>query len=546
MKRALVLLVGVVVVLLTILPLINSTFFQLHDVTHVARLAEMHRALLDGQFPVRWSQNFGYGYGMPLFNFYGPAPYYLAETFHWAGFSSLVSIKLLLVAIAVFSFVGMYLLSSRWFGRLGGLVSAVMFTVFPYRALDIYVRGAFNEIFAVTLIPWIFYAMVRIRELKERKWIGVLALLLMVFLATHNLMTMMFLPIIYVFGWVLFVGSSHKKKYFLWFHLSLLLGVLAAAFFLFPAYLEKGYTQVDALLGGYSNYKFHFLYVRQLFTGIWGYGGSILGLEDGLSFSLGVVQFLLAGVGAAYWFLRTRKTHRNIFPIFFVLISGATLFMTTLKSQFIWDQIPLFAYFQFPWRFLSVPAVTLPILAGGVVYALNQRRRVLYTFIILVALCVVNLQYFRPQSYLEDPETLYYENPTKIQSDLSGILPDYIPTAMKETQKPFQPVFEFVGESSPIETLIDRSQEKLAHVVLVKPQTMTIRIAWFPNWVVYDNTEKADYTIEDKTGFMLVKIPQGEHWISVRLEDTPLRTASNLLSLLGLLSIAGVFLYDRH
>jgi hypothetical protein len=40
---------------------------------------EMERSLQRFEFPVRWSANFGFGYGMPLFNFYAPLPYYLGQ-----------------------------------------------------------------------------------------------------------------------------------------------------------------------------------------------------------------------------------------------------------------------------------------------------------------------------------------------------------------------------------------------------------------------------------------------------------------------------------
>src|SRR3989344_4665537 len=58
-------------------------FFRVHDFTHGARIAEYAQAFGEGQFPVRWSGNFGYGYGMPAFQFYAPLPYAVSSLAYW-------------------------------------------------------------------------------------------------------------------------------------------------------------------------------------------------------------------------------------------------------------------------------------------------------------------------------------------------------------------------------------------------------------------------------------------------------------------------------
>ena len=42
----------------------------MHDVQQVARLQQMDKSLKAGQFPVRWVEDLGFGYGYPVFNFY--------------------------------------------------------------------------------------------------------------------------------------------------------------------------------------------------------------------------------------------------------------------------------------------------------------------------------------------------------------------------------------------------------------------------------------------------------------------------------------------
>src|SRR5258708_5005319 len=62
---SLVWIVGVLAVLITMRSLFSSSFFRTHDFTHAARLVEMRTSFASGEFRVRWSRNFGFGYGMP-------------------------------------------------------------------------------------------------------------------------------------------------------------------------------------------------------------------------------------------------------------------------------------------------------------------------------------------------------------------------------------------------------------------------------------------------------------------------------------------------
>lgn len=549
MKKFIVCCLGVLVILLTLRPLFNATFFPIHDFTHVARLVELDKALSDGHFPVRWVRDLGYGYGMPLFSFYGPMPFYLAELFHLVGFSALVSIKAMLIVMAVIAFVGMYLFASSYFGVLGGVVSATAFLVVPYRALDLFVRGAFNELFALSLVPFVLYFILRVRVTHSWFDVGKLSLTFVAFFTSHNLMTLMFFPLIYGFGLLqLLAKGVSKLRYIIMLHMGLVLAVCASAFYLLPSFFEKGWTQVDKLIGGYGMYVYHFLYIRQWFQERWGYGGSFGGPEDGMSFHLGWVHVVLAGVGVLFWVLRSKSHHSRMIAGAGVLATASALFMTIYKSQFIWDRIPFLVYFQFPWRFLSVSAVLLPFLSGSIVFALrNMKLRLVFGVAIIAILIGSNLQFFKPIKLLDDPRAMYYEDSAKIQESMSDILPDYIPIWMQKWQKPFQSPFEITsGETQDIEVLVDRTQEKLLKVSIKNPSELLIRIAWFPNWTVYDNGIPIQHVVDNLTGFFTVQLTPGDHLIGIKFEDTMLRTASNITSAIAFIAIVGIMGYAQH
>ena len=140
----------------SIKPLFNQGFFPVHDNVQVERVYEMGRALREGQFPVRWVGDLGYGFGYPIFNFYAPLPYYVGGFFNFLGLDAIVATKLMFGIGILLAVISMYILASSFWGRLGGMLSAVLYLYSPYHALDIYVRGAVDEFWAMAFLPFVF------------------------------------------------------------------------------------------------------------------------------------------------------------------------------------------------------------------------------------------------------------------------------------------------------------------------------------------------------------------------------------------------------
>jgi uncharacterized membrane protein len=93
---------------------------------HVPRVAEFARILADGVLYPRWAPDFYLGYGYPLFNFYAPLAYYLAQPFYL--FTSAASaVKALFLIGALLAGLGMYAFARPSLGRTAGVVSAAAF-----------------------------------------------------------------------------------------------------------------------------------------------------------------------------------------------------------------------------------------------------------------------------------------------------------------------------------------------------------------------------------------------------------------------------------
>ena len=75
--------------------------------------------------------------------------------------------------------------------------------------------------------------------------------------------------------------------------LSFILGIGLSSFYLLPAIFEQQFINIDNLRSGNFDFHKHFVYPQQLITYVWGYGGSTQGLNDNMSFQVGLIQWTI-------------------------------------------------------------------------------------------------------------------------------------------------------------------------------------------------------------------------------------------------------------
>ncbi len=559
--------------------LFRSDFFYVHDFTHAARIVEMHKALADGHFPVRWSSDFAFGYGMPLFEFYAPLPYYAGSIFYWIGFSLVDSIKLLMIISTLVTIIGSYKLGKILFGSTGGLLVSAAITLAPYRAVNLFVRGAISELWGIMVLPFILYGIVKIIKIEREKNIFKVAIILLVSLVTlllsHNLTSLIFLPLSIVFGAVyLFIVSIDKKnkKEFILKRILLLastyfLSILISSFYLFPTIIEKGFTKVESLIvGNYFDYKLHFLYFRQFFEANWKYGGSTWGPNDDISFYLGAGQ-LISLLFLFYIFAKKinikklSSTFEKKNYLFFTTVGlmMISIFMTLGHSKIIWDSINILAFIQFPWRWLSAIIIFAGLSIGFIpFYIQNKFKRYCLFFLLFFVIIFTNFKYFQPEKYLVDSSEYYYSDQNRIRSEMSKTLPDYIPQQISdealiptvETGTMLMcEVFQSGIDNScsfDYEKILDKTHKKILKVNLINAQTIDFSLAYYPGWEAFIDGEKIN-NIVSNSGKISLSIPSGTHEIMLIFKDTKVRLISDILSISGLVILLLIyFWYYKH
>jgi len=516
-------------------PFLKSGYFSHQDDLQVIRIFEMRRCFTDLQIPCRWVPDMGWGNGFPLFNFYGVSPYYLGSILSYlVGFIN--ASKILFFISLTFGSFGIYLLVKSLWGKLAGLTSAVLYLFAPYKALDVYVRGALAESLALAIIPFVFYFSYKlVVTTKTKKYSTLFTLSLFAFLITHNIMVILFLP--FLFAWLIYwlvVAKWENTKLVI---LSSLLGFGLASFFLFPAFFEKNLVQTESLLRFELDFRANYLKVSQLFFDrVWGYGTSIPGPEGGMNFQVGWPHWWLVIVSVLLLFvLKIKKSSK-------VLVAGViaafifSVFMTHNKSTPVWIHVSLLKYFQFPWRFLSLSILTASLLGGFAVSALKEKWQIYVASAIIVLSVILNWNYFRPKIFysINDSEKLSGE---LWDQQKRGAVLDYLPKTALEPREaaPESPIVRS-GRAEVI-NFINRSNRWGFNITVQNRVEIEVPVYYFPNWEVKVDGREYPFSYNNLLGRISLILEPGNYEVEGSFKDTPIRKIANLITVLSAIGL---------
>ncbi len=544
MKKLLLFILSIIILIPALLPLFRNGFFVIHDNTQVERVSQMSKALSEGNFPVRWVEDLGYGYGYPIFNFYAPLPYYIGGFFELVVNDAIVATKLMFAIGTIISFFSMYLLASALTNKYAGFLAGVIYLYFPYHALNIYVRGAVGEFFAYAFIPLVFWGIYYIfKKIKIQKRSRVLlteSIFLSIPLAlvtiSHNLSA--FMLGLFMAPYILFflIKVKNKKPYIYSIAILCATAFMLSAFYVLPAIFESQFTNVRSQIGGGADYPDHFVCIVQLWSSNWGFGGSAPGCIDGISFALGKINILILVFAFAFFakdlVLHRKKTHESIFWI----LLGMSIFLLLPISQIFWDTFPFMEYLQFPWRFLNFVGLFIGLIGAFVMYKLKKNYLALISILIIIVVTIYsNVNLFSPVVFT-DYDSNYYENRDHIRWETSKISDEYMPRdfdkPLAQDNLPEELVAASVGVS------IDNVTSRTGFIEIKKSGNsgvIHINKAYFPAWEGSIDGKNIDIT-KSNTG-MYIQVPEGEKEITLRIGSTPIQVIGNTLTIIGIVAV---------
>jgi hypothetical protein len=343
---------------------------------------------------------------------------------------------------------------------------------------------------------------------------------------------------------LLFIFFFPKKKRNL---IVFALALFINSYFFIPALLEGSLTHATTVAKEYA-YVAHFLCPWQLWTANgWLFGDSIPGCGDTMSFKVGKIQLILAGVGLlallAQILFKKKITSNQRALLLIALFSLGAFFLTVMYSQFIWDLFsPVMALFQFPWRFIVFGIFGVATFAGY----LGEVARVPFRSVIVVGLVFV--LFFTGRKYFIKPLIPFaeyqqaYNSDEYLHKEIAYKMKEYLvagadytywsslnPGNGEPVQVPFdytQPI-EFVGRYG-----VEKNSLFEKKIVFVEPEKVLINIHYFPFWKIYLNNQEILPREFDNLARPTLFVNQGDVLV-VRYEQTLTEKLSNILSLIG-------------
>jgi len=536
-RRRLLIASGLILLALPVcIPLFTGSVLMGHDAyEYFPRLVELHQNITHGVLVPRWAPDLGRGSGQPLFLFHPPMIYYLGEFWHLLGFSFVAAMNLACVTVVLLSGAGMFLLARLYFGDAGGWLGAAAYLYVPYFAVDLYVRSAMEEFsafpfFALALYGFGAYAM---RRRQRYRLLGAAAYACVLF--CHFMAALLFTPLLLAF---LCLTAWREKSWHVLLRqaVGFLLALGLSAFIWMPAMVARQYVALNRAFEGYLQYANHFVYLHQLFYSPWGYGLSVAGPNDGMSFSLGWSHLLLA-VLAWIWVSRNPKLVDRR-PMRFFCAAGVLLCILMLQDAlWIWEQIPLLQNVNLPWRLLGPVAICMAMLVAplGRLLSTVPRWRTLGMAAAMALLIVPNLSHLHANRV--GNVDLAFWTPERLAergfetTTMAEITPRWVPALPPYTATAALVVSGDAQIEQPRPTPFSWSSPVRCKVA----STIEAQTAWFPGWELRVDGVAVPAGPSPRSGLITFQLPPGDHTVDLQYGRTAVEKAAAGLSIAALI-----------
>lgn len=533
---------------------------------HLLRPVELHECIRQGVLYPRWAPDFWVGYGYPFFNFYAPMVYYLVEAFHLVGFDFIVALKLTIFLGIELAALHSFLLGRELWGSKGGFVSAVAFVYIPHLVTETLHRGDYAQMFAIALLPAILFYYHRLVQRGGLAYFVASVVSLAALVLTHNVTTMLFGPFLLAYVGFLIVNGRRLQRVPLA-TAAIALAFLITAFFWLPALCERQHVRTENLLQGDFDFRNHFLSWSSLLSPPAIHDIRRANPERVYSLGPAHVSLAILGLLSACTARGRLKNRSRLVALYLAMTGGAVLLMLPL-SQPVWEMLPLLALAQFPWRFLSIAGLGLSLIAGGAVALVSDRGPFSPAWLAtlgsvsIIIICAAPQLYpsqpFHTKTTLSPRDIVEFEERSGAKGTSSGAEflprwvadePDTTSALLAYQQKGTTDKVDVSSLPTGVAIWNVNHSPNLNSFEFSASQTTEVvfRIFYFPGWNAYVDGRSVSTRPAERSGLVAVSIPPGSGQLTLRFEDTPIRTFANLISLASTFAlVAGTVLARRR
>lgn len=174
--------------------------------THISYQHFFNQEIALGDWYPRWIINMNRGLGSPIFFAQYPLPYYAAWAFgkivpsHWGAFLETRSLGLALALAAIIAALSTYAWCATFSGRLTAMLAAIVYITLPYFLnVDLYMRAAIGEFWALAILPLSFFFIERMVAGSARAAPG-LAVAFALVIVAHLFTAVLLAPVLLVYA----------------------------------------------------------------------------------------------------------------------------------------------------------------------------------------------------------------------------------------------------------------------------------------------------------------------------------------------------------
>ncbi len=536
-------------------------------VIHILRQVDFDGALRDGALVPRWGADLYAGFGYPLYEFAPPLLAYGIELFHLFGLAMDDALKVCIVITFELYSVGMFLFMRPKVGSHGALIAAALNTYAPLRLREALVTGGnYPQFLAMSLFPLILWSFDRLIHTRARRYLIVGTLGYAALLLSHIFHALIFTPVLIGYIVLQLLLTRASRSTWLIVCSAGALALLLSAFFWLPTIGERSLTHTAAeQYIASSDFHQRFLTWARLLA-----PPALLDPREAnadVPLALGWAQLAVAALGivAVGWRVQRARDWRTLLePAFFAAVLMAAVFLQLPDSARAWESVSLLPVAEFPWRFMGLSAFALAAL-GGYASVKCQVSSVkkntansnpllspitrhlssvqLVAWVILLASVISVFPYtFAPRGWvaLGTPTAamvLAYEQDTSAYGLTT--INEYLPQTVKHVPTDMPAPISQAKIDLPA-ALIQSAQWSPhgERDMLRLAQDTRVRFHQFnyPGWQVFVDGQSAPIITADD-GTLNVDVAAGEHRVETRFTSTPLRTASEGMSVVGWLVV---------
>lgn len=515
-------------------------------IAHVTTIAQFHKAMSDGEFPVAWGDGFA-NYGLPLGTIAHQLPAYVGGLLTFVTNDPLLSFNIVYLISAVASAILFYAFLSLFFSSETVLLATIFYSLAPYRIMNLYMRGAMPEFASAMWVPLLLIAMYFIQKNGRFLWYFIFGLGVLGLILTHPMMLIVYAPLLGI--WALLMFRANLR---IW--LKVIVTAVAAlfisAYYFLPLNLEVKYLYYGSMPNYYSRNQT--TSIETFFNPVWQYNcvyrNDIFGrcqlTKGGVTET--AIMILLLGVGLSI-FLHKKRIGRylhkmraqwdhylasslitNLF-LFTLIGASVSIFFSSIALEPLYERIKIMSSIQYPWRFLS-SYLFLPPIALAIMFEFIRAKKwsnyLWYGLVIFIVFARFPQLYAK--NYTHIPTADYYFTPYNLHSltmntKWSGDSRDYPIRRQKA---------EIIRGKGIIINRVLKNASRTYTILAETELQVSDNTFYFPGWKVYIDGKETTIEFQDPAyrGVITFTVPPGTHEVRVVYEDTKVRALGKVIT----------------